>query len=125
MNAARRRPTGFRVLRGADGVAGALGPNIVAFGKFDGLHLGHRALLDRAARASHRLGLPYGAVTFTRHPEAYLRRGPVPPALTSLTEKLRLFRAAGAGVVVLPPARASGPRIPARPLVPDGPPAPL
>jgi riboflavin kinase/FMN adenylyltransferase len=65
------RPTGFRVFRGADAVAGAVGANVVEFGKFDGVHLGHRALLERDAAASRRLGLPYGAVTFERHPDAY------------------------------------------------------
>jgi riboflavin kinase / FMN adenylyltransferase len=88
-------------------VAAALGPNVVAFGKFDGVHLGHRALLDRAAGAARRLGLPYGVVTFERHPYAYLRRGPVPPALTGLGERLRLFGAAGVHFVVLLPADAS------------------
>jgi FAD synthase len=45
-------------------VAGALVATVVAFGKFDGLHLGHRALMERAAGASRRLAMPYGAVTF-------------------------------------------------------------
>lgn len=92
----------FRVFRGADGVADAYGATVVAFGKFDGVHLGHRALLDRAAAASRRLGLPYGAATFERHPYAYLR-GQVPPVLTGLAEKLRLFRRAGVQFVVLFP----------------------
>ena len=107
MSPAGRRPLGFRVFRGADGVAGAVGPNVVAFGKFDGLHLGHRALLHRAAGASGRLGLPYGAVTFERHPDAFLRRGPVPGMLTGLGEKLRLLRDAGVHFVVLLPVDAS------------------
>lgn len=107
MNGVSQGPAGFRVLRGADGVAGALGPNVVAFGKFDGLHLGHRALLVRAAEASERLGLPYGVVTFERHPNAYLRRDLVPPVLTSLGEKLRLLCEAGVQFVVLLPANAS------------------
>jgi riboflavin kinase / FMN adenylyltransferase len=88
-------------------VAAALGPNVVAFGKFDGVHLGHRALLDRAAGAARRLSLPYGVVTFERHPYAYLGRGPVPPALTGLGERLRLFGTGGVHFVVLLPADAS------------------
>jgi len=78
-----------------------MGATVVAFGKFDGVHLGHRALLDRAAAASRRLGVPCGAATFQRHPYAYLRPGQAPPALTSLSEKLRLLRAAGVEFVVL------------------------
>lgn len=101
------RPPRFRVFRGAAGVAEAIGPNVVAFGKFDGVHRGHRALLDRAAAAARRLGISFGAVSFEQHPEVYLRRNPVPPTLVGLGEKLRLLRSAGADFVVLLPADAS------------------
>ena len=98
---------GFRVFRGTDGVAEALGATVVAFGKFDGVHRGHRALLDRALAAGRRLGLPAGAVTFERHPHAHLRRDRVPPVLTGLADRLRLLRDAGAAFVVLLPADAT------------------
>jgi len=81
----------FQVFRGADGVAERLGATVVAFGKFDGVHRGHRALLDRALGSGRRMGLPTGAVTFVRHPHAYLR-GETPPALTGLADRLRLLR---------------------------------
>ena len=103
----------FRVFRGPDGLADTFGPTVLAFGKFDGVHLGHRALLERAAAAGRRLGLPHGAATFERHPYAFLRGGPVPPVLTGLGEKLRLFREAGACFVVLFPADASVLGVPA------------
>src|SRR5690349_3582180 len=48
------------------------------------------------------MGLPTGAVTFVRHPHAYLR-GETPPALTGLADRLRLLRDAGAAFVVLLP----------------------
>ena len=102
-----RAPGRFRVFRGADGVAELLGATVVAFGKFDGVHRGHRELLDRALAAGRRLGLPTGAVTFERHPHAYLRGGRVPPALTGLADRLRLLRDAGAAFVVLFPTDAT------------------
>ena len=102
-----RVPGGFRVFRGADGVAELFGATVVAFGKFDGVHRGHRALLDRALAAGRRMGLPTGAVTFERHPHAYLRDGRVPPALTGLADRLRLLRDAGAAFVVLFPTDAT------------------
>ena len=102
-----RAPGRFRVFRGADGVAEQLGATVVAFGKFDGVHRGHRALLDRALAAGRRMGLPTGAVTFERHPHAYLRGGRVPPALTGLADRLRLLRDAGAAFVVLFPTDAT------------------
>jgi len=107
------RPRGFRVFRGADGVAEAFGATVVAFGKFDGVHIGHRALLDRAAAAAGRLGLPHGALSFERHPYAYLRNGQVPPVLTSLGERLRLLRQAGVDFVVLIPTDATVLGVPA------------
>ena len=100
-------PRSFRVFRGTDGLEAAFGPSVVAFGKFDGVHLGHRALLDRAAAAGRRLGLPHGAVTFERHPHAHLRGGHVPPMLTGLGDKLRLLCEAGAQFVVLFPTDAT------------------
>src|SRR5690242_8517420 len=101
-----RVAAGFEVFRGADGVAKRLGHSVVAFGKFDGVHLGHRALLDRALGSGRRLGLPTGAVTFERHPHAYLR-GETPPALCGLADRLRLLRDAGAAFVVLLPSDAT------------------
>jgi riboflavin kinase/FMN adenylyltransferase len=96
-------PGHFRVFREADAVAAAFSASVLAFGKFDGVHLGHRALLERAAAAGRRLGLPHGAATFERHPHANLRGGRVPPALTSLADKLRLLCETGAHFVVLFP----------------------
>jgi len=84
-----------------------LGATVVAFGKFDGVHRGHRALLDRALAAGRRMSLPTGAVTFERHPHAHLRSGREPPALTGLADRLRLLRDAGAAFVVLFPTDAT------------------
>ena len=67
-----RVPGGFRVFRGADGVAELLGVTVVAFGKFDGVHRGHLALLDRALAADRRMSLATGAVTFERHPHTHI-----------------------------------------------------
>ena len=70
---------GFRVFRGAGRVADALGATVVAFGKFDGVHLGHRVLLARAAETGYRLGMPHGAATFDRNPYAHFRSHGAPP----------------------------------------------
>ena len=102
-----RAPGRFRVFRGDEGVAELFGASVVAFGKFDGVHRGHRALLDRALASGRRLGLPVGAVTFERHPHAYLRGGRLPPALTGLGDRLRLLRDAGVEFVVLLPTDAT------------------
>lgn len=73
-----RVPGGFRVFRRADGVAELLGPTVVAFGKFDGVHRGHRVLLNRALAAGRRMGLPAGAVTFERQRVLWINAAAAP-----------------------------------------------
>jgi riboflavin kinase/FMN adenylyltransferase len=48
------------------------GPQVVTIGKFDGIHLGHQALLKTARETAHELGIEAVAVTFDRHPDALL-----------------------------------------------------
>lgn len=83
------------------------GPLYLAIGVFDGVHLGHRAVLQRAlgdARAGD--GTPV-AVTFDPHPLRILRPESAPRLLTSTPHKLQLIRALGiAQVLVIPFDRA-------------------
>ena len=51
----------------------ALRPCVVTLGNFDGVHRGHRAVLNALIESGHRLGLPSVAVTFDPHPVAVLR----------------------------------------------------
>ncbi len=78
------------------------GPVALAVGFFDGLHRGHRAVMD----AAHHLAGPQGeawALTFDPHPMTVLRPELAPKLLTSLEHKLLLAERMGmAGCVVLP-----------------------
>ena len=51
----------------------ALRPCVDTLGNFDGVHRGHRAVLNALVDAGHRLGLPAVAITFEPHPIAVLR----------------------------------------------------
>jgi riboflavin kinase / FMN adenylyltransferase len=87
-----------------DGVAAVpedLGPSVVTVGMFDGVHRGHRALLDRVAAEAAARGVPAAAVTFDRHPLAVLRPGSEPPLLTTLDRKVELLGEAGMGIVLV------------------------
>ena len=87
-----------------DGVAavpGDLGPTVVTVGMFDGVHRGHRALLDRVAAEADARGVPAAAVTFDRHPLAVLRPGSEPPLLTTLDRKVELLGEAGVEAVLV------------------------
>jgi riboflavin kinase/FMN adenylyltransferase len=68
---------------------------------FDGVHRGHRALLDRVAAEAAERGVPAAAVTFDRHPLAVLRPGSEPPLLTTLDRKVDLLGRAGMAVVLV------------------------
>ena len=50
----------------------ALRPCVLTLGNFDGVHRGHRAVLNALVDAGHRLGLPAVAITFEPHPIAVL-----------------------------------------------------
>jgi riboflavin kinase/FMN adenylyltransferase len=67
----------------------------VSIGAYDGVHLGHRALLrDLSARADA-AGLSTVVVTFDRHPAGVVRPESAPPQLTDLEQKLELLAACG------------------------------
>lgn len=68
---------------------------VLTIGNFDGVHLGHVALLEEAKRLAHELGVPPRALTFRPHPVAILRPQSAPPLLTTYDEKLALLRARG------------------------------
>jgi riboflavin kinase/FMN adenylyltransferase len=71
------------------------GPLFLAIGVFDGVHLGHRAVLERARDDARRAGGTAVAVTFHPHPIRILRPEHAPHLLTSTPHKVRLIRALG------------------------------
>jgi riboflavin kinase/FMN adenylyltransferase len=81
---------------------GPLTGAIAAIGNFDGVHRGHRTVIDAAVARAAALGCPAIAVTFEPHPRAVLRPGEPVFRLTDETAKLRLLAASGlAGALVL------------------------
>ena len=67
----------------------------VTIGNFDGVHLGHRAMLERLGRHAARLAVPATVMTFEPTPREYFAPARAPARLTRLREKLELFAAAG------------------------------
>jgi len=63
----------------------------VTIGTFDGLHLGHQALLARLRAHAGRLGAPSVLLTFEPAPREYLVPGDPPARLTSLRERWRIL----------------------------------
>lgn len=79
---------------------------VIALGTFDGVHRGHRAMLDLARDAARPDGRPVVAATFDPHPRAVVAGG-APPLLCSIEERVERILAAGADRVdVVPFTRA-------------------
>ncbi len=78
-----------RLFRDVDG--GALFPqgSVVCIGAFDGLHLGHRALVRHAVSRARTLGLPAVALSFEPLPREFFSRAEPPPRLTLVRGKYR------------------------------------
>ena len=77
-----------RLFRDADG--GALFPqgSVVCIGAFDGLHLGHRALVGRAVARARALGVPAVALSFEPLPREFFAKDAKPPRLMLPRAKL-------------------------------------
>lgn len=63
----------------------------VTIGKFDGVHVGHQAIIQRLQTAATERGLEAMVVTFDRNPLAIVRPEASPPDLTSLDQKVELL----------------------------------
>lgn len=90
----------MNLFRDVDG--GLLCPqgSVVCIGAFDGLHLGHQALLRHAAARARSLGVPLVALTFEPLPREFFAR-PMPSRLLLPRAKVLGLRALGADVVGL------------------------
>lgn len=69
---------------------------VVAIGNFDGVHRGHRAVLEAARQRARDSGAPFGVLTFEPHPRELLAPQSAPPRLTPLRAKAKLLAEAGA-----------------------------
>ena len=73
--------------------------SVVTIGVFDGVHRGHRIIIDRLVARAQRLDAPAVVVTFEPHPSAVVRPGTEPPMLSTLDHRLQLLADAGADAV--------------------------
>lgn len=93
----------MKTFKGIDGVPAGFGPSAVTIGKFDGVHQGHRALIERIRAIADERGLVTAAVTFDRNPLALLAPDKCPEALVSNRQKLELLATTGVDATLLLP----------------------
>ena len=84
----------MKIYRALDEVPAQAG-TAVTIGKFDGMHLGHRRMIDLVREQAAERGLTSTVLTFDRHPFALLRPDACPLSLVSNEQKLELLADAG------------------------------
>lgn len=78
-----------------------IGPCVATLGFFDGVHLGHRFLIEQVINEARVMGLPSIVITFDRHPREVLHQDYQPELLTTLDSKLTLLEHTGVNRVVV------------------------
>jgi riboflavin kinase/FMN adenylyltransferase len=91
----------MRIVRGLASAPPDAGPSAVALGTFDGVHLGHRAILGTALARAREVGIEAVACTFDPHPMEVLQPERAPRPITPLDERLRLIGETGVDAVVV------------------------
>jgi len=81
--------------------ARAARPVALTIGNFDGVHLGHQAMLERVNRAARSRGLVSAVMTFEPHPREFFAPDKAPTRLTSLREKLERLAELGVDQVLV------------------------
>jgi len=80
---------------------------VVTIGNFDGVHIGHQAMLGAARERADELKLPLLVLSFDPHPEAYFSPETAPPRLSSLAERVLLLKEYGVDIACVMPFVAS------------------
>ncbi|MEY2530699.1 MAG: riboflavin kinase / adenylyltransferase [Verrucomicrobiota bacterium] len=91
----------MEILRSISELEQLHGPLFLAIGVFDGVHLGHQAVVSTSTRHAHSAGGTPVVVTFDPHPAKILRPNDAPHLLTATQHKITLIRALGVGHLLI------------------------
>src|SRR5437016_10438217 len=89
------------IVRGTESLPLDAHPSAVTIGMFDGVHLGHQAVIGRTVQAARERGIRSMATTFDRHPREVLTHGHEPRLLTTLERKISLIEALGVDTLLV------------------------
>ena len=79
---------------------------VICIGTFDGIHVGHQAVIREAIQTASKHELPAILVTFDRHPAVVLAPSRAPKPIRSLSQNLSLIEKSGIGLTVILPFNA-------------------
>ncbi len=85
----------MRLFRTLSEMPASLKGGVLALGNFDGLHLGHQAVLSEAVTCARANGVPGGVMTFAPHPRLFFKPDQEPFLLSPFRIKARLIAALG------------------------------
>jgi riboflavin kinase/FMN adenylyltransferase len=91
----------MEVLREPSSLPASVTGTAVTVGFFDGVHLGHRAVVERTRAEAAELGVPSAVLLLDRHPATVVRPESAPRLLTDLSQRLGLLRDLGVDYAVL------------------------
>ena len=109
----------MQIVRSLDQYRPDAPPSVVAQGTFDGIHLGHEAVIRTAVERARALGVRSVAVTFDPNPLAVLRPTEAPPELLTLDERLTRIADLGPEVCLVIPFTMEFSRVEAEAYVED------
>jgi len=93
----------MRVLWDLESARQILDRPVLTVGNFDGVHLGHQAILKETVRLAQKMERSPVVLTFDPHPQKVFKGEDAPPVLTPLSEKIRLLEATEVTVTVVCP----------------------
>ena len=94
----------MKIIRFLNKIPHTLPPLALTIGNFDGVHLGHRQILNEVKKIAKEKNLASAILTFEPHPIAFLRpERPKDFRITGLAQKLRIFQNAGIDYLIILP----------------------
>ena len=109
----------MEVVRGIEALPLTDDPAVVTVGFFDGVHVGHRSVLDTTVVRANERGHRSVAITFDRHPREVLTPGREPRLLTTVERKASLIAASGIDLLLVLSFTPEFSRMPAEGFVRD------
>jgi len=91
----------MQVLREPASLPDSVPGTAVTVGFFDGVHLGHRAVVERTRAVAAELGVPSAVLLLDRHPATVVRPESAPRLLTDLSQRITMLRELGVDYAVL------------------------